>query len=480
MRSGDFWRYFDSLRPQLGARAPTFAATFEYLDRFDRPVGIVETGCTRQAGNWSGDGGSTLLFDKYAEFHPGTVVHTVDIDAAATALCRSLVSPRVTVHTGDSVAFLKGLADGGSVELPGVDLLYLDSYDVNFDDVGPSALHHMKELVAVSPLLHPQTLVVVDDSPSSFTGFVEAGGQIRLVAPPRIGGKGKFVAEYAQHVGAEKMFDGYQCGWTRMRGAAGSVVPASPFITAIVTSSPHGTYAVGVEDEFVGRELRQTGAYGVAEVERAANYFGKGDEVLVVGSHVGTIAIALAARCRHVTMIEANPWTFRLLQCNLLLNDVRNATALHFAASDREETLKFVMSRTNSGGSKRMPLVRDPAYFYDNPAVVDVPARALDPQFGERKFALVFMDIEGSETFALRGMQKVLANAGALIVEFIPHHLANVAGVAPEEFAATVAPHFNSLVIPSLGKTVEKTGFAAALRAMFDAGQADAGIVFRK
>ena len=87
MRSEEFWRYFDAqARPKLSIRADTFGKIFEYLDRFDRPVGIVETGCVRKADNWAGDGGSTILFDKYAEFHEGTVVYTVDIDAQATSL----------------------------------------------------------------------------------------------------------------------------------------------------------------------------------------------------------------------------------------------------------------------------------------------------------------------------------------------------------------------------------------------------------
>jgi FkbM family methyltransferase len=384
------------------------------------------------------------------------------------------------VHTGDSVGFLKGLADAPPADLPFVDLLYLDSYDVNFDDVFPSAFHHIKELVAASPLIHPETLVVVDDSPSSFTGFVGPEGQLHLVTQPKAGGKGKFVAEYAQQVGAEKIFEGYQCGWTRMRGGAGAAAPVSSFLTAIVTASPQGKFVVGVEDEFVGQSLRKTGAYGLDEVERAARFFGKDDEVLVVGSHVGTIAISLAARCRHVTMVEANPWTFQLLQCNLILNGVRNATALHLAASDKEETLKFVMSKHNSGGSKRLPLVQHPVYFYDNPAVVEVPANSLDQKLGDRDFALVFMDIEGSEVFALRGMQKILAKARALIVEFIPHHLTNVAGVTPEQFAATITPHFSRLFIPSLQQTVERTDIPGALRTMYDAGRADAGIILTK
>lgn len=217
MSSTPFWDFFETLRPQLGARAASFALAFQHLDQFDRPVTIVETGCVRQAGNWGGDGGSTILFDRYAQARPGSRVYTVDLSPDATAVCRTLVSTGVTVHTGDSVQFLRGLADAPPEGFAGVDLLYLDSYDVNFADPFPSAMHHMKELVAAAPMLRADTLVLLDDSPSTFTGFVAAAGQLTLVGTPAIGGKGKFVAEYAAHVGAALVHQGYQCAWTGFR-----------------------------------------------------------------------------------------------------------------------------------------------------------------------------------------------------------------------------------------------------------------------
>jgi len=222
MRSEPFWHYFDTEpRPKLALRAETFAKMFDYLDGFDRPVGIVETGCVRLAGNWAGDGGSTILFDKYAEFHAGTVVHTVDVDQQATSLCRTLVSERVTIHTADSVAFLKKFADAPPKDFPALDLLYLDSFDLNYDDVFPSAFHHMKELTAVGTMIRPKTLVVVDDSPFYFSGLIE-NNSLNLTTQPKIGGKGKLIAEYAQQVCAEQRFTGYQCGWTRLGSSGGA------------------------------------------------------------------------------------------------------------------------------------------------------------------------------------------------------------------------------------------------------------------
>ncbi len=218
MRSKEFWQYFNSdVKPLLAARADTFEQMFVHLDQFDRPVGIIETGCTREAGNWAGDGCSTLLFDTYAKHHVGSKIYTVDLDPEATALCQQLVSTNVSVHTGDSVGYLKSLADKPPADMPYLDLLYLDSYDVDFHNPTLSAIHHLKELVAVIPLIRSETLVVVDDSPLSIIAYSNEG-KFALVEPPSIGGKGKFVAEYAEQIGATKQFSSYQCGWTRMRG----------------------------------------------------------------------------------------------------------------------------------------------------------------------------------------------------------------------------------------------------------------------
>ena len=217
MRSPDFWSWFEGIAgPQLAYRTEGFRKLFDYLDRIDRPVGIVETGCVRQQGNWAGDGQSTILFDRYAKFHPDSAVFSVDHDPEAAVLCRSLVGERVHIHAGDSLAYLKSLADHPPGGLKALDLLYLDSFDVDFDNPLPSAIHHLKELLAIAPLVSFETLVVVDDSPASFIGVPNGDNPIQPIRPPRIEGKGRLIAEYADQIGAEPLFAAYQCGWLRL------------------------------------------------------------------------------------------------------------------------------------------------------------------------------------------------------------------------------------------------------------------------
>ena len=213
MKNEPFWEWYEAVAaPHLGFRGEAFRKMFGYLDNLDRPVIIVETGCVRSPGNWAGDGQSTVLFDKYVRTKPGSAVHTIDIDPDATAVCTTLVGESVTIYTGDSVAVLRILAQRLAKTHSVVDLLYLDSFDVDPGNPVPSAVHHLKELVSIAPVATEQTLVVVDDSP--FTAQVIAvDDTYKLLDAPTIGGKGKYVAEYAQQVGATNLFSCYQVGW---------------------------------------------------------------------------------------------------------------------------------------------------------------------------------------------------------------------------------------------------------------------------
>lgn len=253
-----------------------------------------------------------------------------------------------------------------------------------------------------------------------------------------------------------------------------------PNTLALVTQTENGLFATDPEDRGVGKELRKTKAYGQDELERVFRYVSGDDSVLVVGAHIGSLTIPIARRCKAVVAIEANPGTFKLLSMNLLLNQASNVRAYNLAASDKAETLEFVLSRSNSGGSKRMPKVRAFEYFYDAPITISVEADALDERLKDEHFSLVFMDIEGSEYFALKGMQKVLKSAQTLFVEYLPHHLRNVSGASPQEFLSLIAPHFETLLVPSKALSVKKPDFLRTLQAMFDRNEGDDGLIFAK
>ncbi len=219
MRNDAFWDWFDKeARPKLKGRAATFALMFEHLDKFDRPVLIVETGCARRDPaideSWALDGCSTFLFDRYIEIRGdaeprGTgrsEAHSVDIDPVAVRICAAR-APWVSVSAQDSIGFLQVMAESAELEEVGTpDLIYLDAFDYEATNPIPSAVHHYQELMAALPMIRPDTLLVVDDSPATFDDQGRA----------EIAGKGMLVAKHMAVIGADLEFSGYQVGWTRV------------------------------------------------------------------------------------------------------------------------------------------------------------------------------------------------------------------------------------------------------------------------
>ena len=250
-------------------------------------------------------------------------------------------------------------------------------------------------------------------------------------------------------------------------------------VKALLVRAKDFQYLVDPEDYGVGLHLRRYGRYGEDELDRLSELISVESNVLVVGTHVGTLAIPLSGRCASVTGIEANPNTYQLLEANIAVNRVENLTALNIAASDREQELTFLVNRSNSGGSKIKPQKKDYRYYYDKPVEISVPGFPLDQQFPDSTFDLIVMDIEGSEYFALKGMQQLLKKAKHLVIEFVPHHLQNVSNVSVDEFLKTLTM-FDQLSVPTLNRSVPKDQFREILTELYDSGASDDGIIFSR
>jgi FkbM family methyltransferase len=222
-----------------------------------------------------------------------------------------------------------------------------------------------------------------------------------------------------------------------------------PHAQGIMYRTANGLLAAPLEDSAIGGALGFEGRYDVAEIDRLKALIRPDDVLYVVGTHIGSLLIPLAKTCRVIVGYEANPDTFDYLRINVLLNDVRNARLFNIAAGDTDRTIGFYQNRSNSGGSKIKPKVEQYAYVYDSPRSIEVTMVSIDEHIrreGLEDADGVIMDIEGAEFLALQGAQKALAAARFLYVEFVPHHLANVAGVSNADFFARITPHFDEVV----------------------------------
>tara|TARA_B110000908_G_C10215981_1_gene432839 strand:+ start:128 stop:1132 length:1005 start_codon:yes stop_codon:yes gene_type:complete len=251
-------------------------------------------------------------------------------------------------------------------------------------------------------------------------------------------------------------------------------------ITGLLVQTEKFRFVVGSEDMSVGRTLRIKGSYGDNEFKRISKLLSNESNVIFVGTHIGAIAIPTAKNVKSCIFIEANPQTFNLLTTNIFLNEVTNTTCKNVAIGECEGEINFVLSRVNSGGSKREPAVKDNMYYYDKPKTIKVPMVTLDSICSDESeiYDLIFMDIEGSEFFALQGMHNALLRTNALVVEFIPHHLRNVSNCSVEDFIGLISNYFNYCYVPSKDVYIDTDDFLTFFLKMFAADETDDGLIF--
>ncbi len=178
--------------PQLGKRAEGFDVLFKTAQSLDRSVLVVETGCLRVPGNWEGDGQSTFMFDALVR-SCGGALFSIDVSNESVDSARRVCSSATQLIENHSVSALHALAGIVSKQ---IDLLYLDSFDLDPENPLPSAIHHALELTAVRPLIGRGTVVCVDD-----------------YAVGETGGKGMIVDRFLSNIRAQVLYSGYQKVW---------------------------------------------------------------------------------------------------------------------------------------------------------------------------------------------------------------------------------------------------------------------------
>ncbi len=216
----------------------------------------------------------------------------------------------------------------------------------------------------------------------------------------------------------------------------------------VVYQTENGILISSIEDVSVGRSLGFKGQWDIAVVNELLNYIDKNDTVYIIGTHIGTLLIPLAKHNIKVIGYEANPETFRYLKWNLQLNEIKDINIFNYAIGDRRKKVEFYKNKVNSGGSKIKPIKDSFLYTYDNPKSVEIDMLSLDEHVTQENLVkpnCIIMDIEGSEYFALKGMQNLLRDIKLLYIEYVPHHLENIANISNSEFLDLIVPYFETV-----------------------------------
>ena len=137
--------------------------TLTHLDSTTENIIIIETGSSAWGTN------SSILFDKYITYRntKNSLLNkflTCDIRINPLLSLINKVSPSTTLFCNDSVLFLSEISNK-YVDSNHSFLIYLDSYDLEYDNPNPSGLHGFKEFLSILPLLKKGTILLIDDSP---------------------------------------------------------------------------------------------------------------------------------------------------------------------------------------------------------------------------------------------------------------------------------------------------------------------------
>ena len=252
-------------------------------------------------------------------------------------------------------------------------------------------------------------------------------------------------------------------------------------VTAVLVEGRNGKFLLPKNDTEIFRSFKKFGTYGDEELGLIEKLVTVHSNVLFIGAHVGTLGIPTAHNVNSVCLIEANPTVFQLLEKNILLNNVKNAEVINIAIGEHEGKIDFIQNSQNTGGSKRKPIKKQMIYYYDNPDEISIDMTTMDKLNADKTmFDLIVMDIEGSEFFALKGMKNSLSKSNHLIIEFIPHHLRDVANVSVSDFLKLIKPFYNSIYVPTLGISADIDNAEKILNSMYEEEKSDPSLIFSK
>ena len=131
----------------------TFKRLFKEMEILKNPY-ILESGIA-SAGTYS-----TYLFNEYVRKYGG-LFWSVDINKSLVDLHKGNMCPATKLICDDSVTFFNNWSTTHNI----ANVIYLDSYDLDFYNPEPAGNHGLAEYKALMPVIKKDTLLLIDDTP---------------------------------------------------------------------------------------------------------------------------------------------------------------------------------------------------------------------------------------------------------------------------------------------------------------------------
>ncbi len=218
----------------------------------------------------------------------------------------------------------------------------------------------------------------------------------------------------------------------------------------VIFDTCNGILSSAPDDIYMNNLLGNRGMYDLDKIQMLEKLVDERSTIYFLGTHIGTLLIPMSQKVKRVIGFEANPITYNFLKHNIALNKCMNASVYNLGVYDKSTYLSFYQNKANSGGSKVKPIQDNFIYNYDNPEQILIQTIRLDDFIKSQNLPfpdLIVVDIEGSEYAALKAAPECLSSCKYLYIEFVPHHLSNVAQISVETFLSVITPYFNEMMI---------------------------------
>lgn len=188
-------------------------------------------------------------------------------------------------------------------------------------------------------------------------------------------------------------------------------------------------FALDTQD-LIQRYLYLFGVWEPRMTQWMQRRLGPGDSFVDVGANIGyysILASRLVGPTGHVVAVEASAAFQDRIGQNARLNDCTNIRQVHAAASDKQQTLTFILaSSANMGANSIVPWDGPVESTFDIEAL-PLPDLLLDAEVETAR--IVKVDVEGAEGSVVRGMAPLLDRLrpdAEVTVEVTPERMAQL------------------------------------------------------
>jgi FkbM family methyltransferase len=162
----------------------------------------------------------------------------------------------------------------------------------------------------------------------------------------------------------------------------------------------------------------------VYEVEHILPSLMDKDTVFIdVGAYQGLYTVYACRRARRVLAVEPNPMALAYLKVNVALNNCHNTIVVPKAAGDRRGVVKLRIPRPARRG--QIPPTASIVWSFEEALEIDVEADTLDnivDDVGLDSVDFIKIDVEGAEGLVVKGAERTLRKARALLIEIQPEN----------------------------------------------------------